>query len=183
MKQYYVYQLIDPRTNKPFYIGKGKGKRIDAHEKEARSNIISPKCNMIREIESSGLKIIKEIIKYFDKENTAYNYEKKLIKKIGLDNLTNLTEGGIGIYPCKPSDPELTKDIILVSTMSLLIHKTKGNFKNTSFTVGGIKHNLHDKLEDIVKMSFKRLIKNRNSEWLCQEFKKHNISLELVTNQ
>jgi len=183
MKQYYVYQLIDPRNNKPFYIGKGSGKRIDAHEKEARYNVISPKCKMIREIESFGLQIGKEIVKYFVQESSAYNYEKRLIKKIGLDNLTNLTEGGIGIYPFKPSDPQLAKDLLLVSTMSMIIHKTKGNFQNTSFTFGGIKHNLGDKLEDIVKMSFKRLIKSRNNDWLCLEFKKHNISLELVLNQ
>ena len=28
---YYVYALIDPRNDKPFYIGKGKGKRVKAH--------------------------------------------------------------------------------------------------------------------------------------------------------
>lgn len=183
IKQYYVYQLVDPRNNKPFYIGKGQGKRIDAHEKEAKANVISPKCNLIREIELEGLKIVKNIVKYFAVEMSAYKYEKRLIKKIGLSNLTNLTEGGTGIYPFKPSDPELVKDLILVSTMSLLIHKTKGNFKNTRFTFGGIQHNLGDKLENIVKISFKRLISNRNSEWLHTEFKKHNISLELVTNQ
>ena len=183
IKQYYVYQLVDPRNSKPFYIGKGQGKRIDAHEREAKSNIINPKCNLIREIELEGSKIVKHIVKYFAVEMSAYKYEKRLIKKIGLSNLTNLTEGGIGIYPFKPSNPELTHDIALVSTLSVLIRKTRGNFKNTSFTFGGIKHNLGDKLENIVKMSFKRLIKSRDNDWLCLEFKKHNISLELVLNQ
>jgi hypothetical protein len=183
IKQYYVYQLVDPRNNKPFYIGKGQGKRIDAHEREAKANIISPKCNLIREIELEGLKIVKHIVKYFAVEMSAYKYEKKLIKKIGLSNLTNLTEGGTGIYPFKPSDPELIYDTALVSTLSVLIRKTKGNFKDASFTFGGKKHDLGDKIENIVKISFKRLISNRNSEWLHTEFKKHNISLELVTNQ
>lgn len=182
-KQYYVYQLIDPRNNKPFYVGKGQGKRIDAHEKEAKANVISPKCNLIREIELEGLKIVKHIVKYFAVEMSAYKYEKRLIKKIGLSNLTNLTQGGVGIYPFKLSNLELAHDIALVSTLSVLIHKTKGNFTGASFIFGGIQHNLGDKLENIVKMSFKRLIKSRDNNWLCLEFKKHNVSLELVTNQ
>jgi hypothetical protein len=28
---YYLYLHIDPRSDKPFYVGKGKGKRILAH--------------------------------------------------------------------------------------------------------------------------------------------------------
>ena len=28
---YYVYQLVDPRNNQPFYIGKGKGRRAKTH--------------------------------------------------------------------------------------------------------------------------------------------------------
>ena len=28
---YYVYLYIDPRTAKPFYVGKGKGRRLLAH--------------------------------------------------------------------------------------------------------------------------------------------------------
>ena len=42
---YYVYALIDPRTNKVFYIGKGKGNRIYAH------------------VEASELVDVKEVIK------------------------------------------------------------------------------------------------------------------------
>ena len=58
-KQYkwYVYQLIDPRNNKVFYIGKGTGNRIHEHEKEASNGVCSHKCHKINKIRNSGLKI------------------------------------------------------------------------------------------------------------------------------
>lgn len=31
----YVYALVDPRDNAVFYIGKGKGRRMYEHEREA----------------------------------------------------------------------------------------------------------------------------------------------------
>ena len=34
MNEFYVYELIDPRTNSVFYIGKGKGKRVFQHLNE-----------------------------------------------------------------------------------------------------------------------------------------------------
>jgi hypothetical protein len=39
MNEFYVYGLIDPRTEKLFYIGKGKGKRISQHFNEKESII------------------------------------------------------------------------------------------------------------------------------------------------
>jgi hypothetical protein len=33
--KYYVYELVDPRTSRVFYVGKGRGKRMHAHEREA----------------------------------------------------------------------------------------------------------------------------------------------------
>jgi hypothetical protein len=93
---YYVYQLIDPRDKKPFYIGKGTGNRINAHERDAKANAMSEKCDRIREIIAQGLAVRGEIIKHFKSEDAAYKYEAKLIKKIGRNNLTNKTDGGRG---------------------------------------------------------------------------------------
>lgn len=39
----YVYGLIDPRTNKIFYIGKGSDNRVFDHEKEAEKSLTSEK--------------------------------------------------------------------------------------------------------------------------------------------
>ena len=47
---YYVYALIDPRNNKPFYIGKGKDNRAESHAKfQSGCNNIH-KDNVIRKI-------------------------------------------------------------------------------------------------------------------------------------
>lgn len=86
--KWYVYQLIDPRTKKPFYIGKGTGNRIDHHEKEALNGVCSHKCYKINKIQKVGLKIIKQKIAYFWDEQYAYEIEEHLIKTT--PNLTNV---------------------------------------------------------------------------------------------
>jgi hypothetical protein len=35
---YYVYELIDPRNNLPFYTGKGKEERMYLHVKKVKNN-------------------------------------------------------------------------------------------------------------------------------------------------
>ena len=37
-ENYYVYALVDPRNQKVFYIGKGKGDRVSNHIDEALDN-------------------------------------------------------------------------------------------------------------------------------------------------
>lgn len=108
---YYVYALLDPRkqgpfyygnwkfSHEPFYIGKGKGTRLNAHQGSKGGN--KQKINKIAKIQREGYKVIR-IVKINNLiETKAYLYEEKLVTKIGrLDlktgPLTNLTDGGIG---------------------------------------------------------------------------------------
>lgn len=90
--RYYVYSLSDPETGKPFYIGKGKGDRLNHHEREARSGNghNQDKLDKINLIISKGLEVKKDILKWFDVEAEAYRYESKLIKST--PNLTNIVQ-------------------------------------------------------------------------------------------
>ena len=52
---YYVYALVDPRNNKIFYIGKGKGNRMFQHAEAALlENNHSLKLDSIRNIISGA---------------------------------------------------------------------------------------------------------------------------------
>jgi hypothetical protein len=179
-KQYYVYQLIDPRTSKPFYIGKGKKDRINAHEKEARKGEIHPKCDVIREIEKDGLSVIKEEVKRFASEDAAYNFEKKLIKKIGLSNLTNLTHGGRCAYPVKPKDKELEKDKSMLDALFFLYKKTDG-FKPVVFTWCGVQIPLREDFFEKMKARIAVICSVRGFDFVKNESKKYNINIRLVS--
>lgn len=90
---YYVYALFDPVSDKPFYIGKGKGSRVLTHEKFRSGCKNKLKDSKILEILSYNDHIPYKIIEDgFENELDAYLYEEKIIEQIGLENLTNVCE-------------------------------------------------------------------------------------------
>lgn len=99
---YYIYAYIDPRSNLPFYIGKGKGDRKFDHlnqkyaKKENRE-----KSRIIQEIIDTGLRpIITELENNILDEEIAYNREDFYILQYGRKGyepfgiLTNKTING-----------------------------------------------------------------------------------------
>lgn len=97
IKKWYVYTLIDPITNKIFYVGKGQKYRMYNHYYNVKNKKL-PNGNFrlydkIKSIIENNRDIIYEKVFYSDDENETYEYERQLIKKIGLDNLCNLFDG------------------------------------------------------------------------------------------
>jgi len=84
MKSFYVYIYIDPRTNLPFYIGKGSGKRAYTHlreTKETTENYL--KWCKIQSLINHGISpIVKIIFESYD-ENECYELEAKMISELG----------------------------------------------------------------------------------------------------
>lgn len=93
--QFYVYVLCRP-NGKPFYVGKGKDKRIYDHEREAQNGHQCHKCNVIRKIWKSGGEVQRYVVFTTDDEQEALAYEVELIALYGHKSLTNVTEGGEG---------------------------------------------------------------------------------------
>lgn len=144
---YYVYELIDPRNNLVFYVGKGKTRdklnrvyrRIKDHlNSNDKSNRF--KYFLIQKIRKLGLEVEFRIIKEGISESEAFILEIELIKKYGkrIDNsgnLVNITDGGEGISGFKHSNE--SKELMSIKHKEL-IKLNGGNFK-------GRKHNRETK--------------------------------------
>ncbi len=87
---HYVYLYIDPRTNKPFYIGKGKGNRCFAHLKARRT---SEKSRIIRQLAKLGQQPRIEVLKWGLTEDESFLVEQTAIDLLDITNLTNLSRG------------------------------------------------------------------------------------------
>ena len=99
--KFYVYTLLDPRDNKIFYVGKGKGNRIFAHINGTLENPgESEKINIINEILNLGKEVKHLILRHgIENETLAYEIESAIIDLltypdyVHLSKLTNLTSG------------------------------------------------------------------------------------------
>jgi len=91
----YVYLLIDPRNNKVFYVGEGKGNRINQHLLGALDDKTkeTEKIKKIRDIESAGLKIRNMILRHGLTKKESFEVESAMIDFLGINNLTNVVSG------------------------------------------------------------------------------------------
>ena len=77
---FYVYGLIDPRSKKLFYVGKGLGNRIFMHLRDAiQGDSSTLKLDLIREIISQGQKVEHLILRSGLSEKEALEIEATLI--------------------------------------------------------------------------------------------------------
>ena len=97
--KHYVYTLTDPRSGEIFYVGKGQGRRMYMHERLARLGRPAGNYEKFLRIQSilrDHQRPTLEIVICYDNALDAYDHERQLISKIGLENLTNIRPGGGG---------------------------------------------------------------------------------------
>ena len=143
---YYVYALIDPRDNRIFYIGKGKGNRIFQHAKDALDDSDqSLKLDIIRSILRDGREVGLYILRHNLTEETAYVVESVLIDLLTYSKfnktsiLANIAAGhhqwdeGIkdvdeidSIYNCMKIDIN-QKDTLLLVSLNKSFDQAKAN--------------------------------------------------------
>ena len=105
--RYYVYALFKSTEINPFYVGKGINTRINQHFME--SNLKESDSRKNKTIRKYGDTIRREILCYFDKEQSAFDFEEYLIGYYGL-----IDEGGFlyNIAKSRHEFPESSKKII-----------------------------------------------------------------------
>lgn len=108
--KYYVYMLLNPLDNKPFYIGKGKDNRVFDHKNELIKKhdfLNSDKNKKIQNLLSQGKKIKHLIIRHGLTESESFLIESVLINYLNFFEieLTNLVSGhDSGFYGIKTTD-------------------------------------------------------------------------------
>jgi len=103
---FYVYYLIDPTNEKPFYVGKGRGGRMYKHEKDVKNGKIANLTNQeltdkITSILNENKKIIYKKVEENLLNEIALECETMYIKKLGRIDINtgilfNKTDGGEG---------------------------------------------------------------------------------------
>ncbi len=159
MKPFYVYELIDPRDGKPFYVGKGKGNRVDRHEKDAKAGACLGRFDTIKDIWADGLEVEKRVVARFEREADAFKAESARIAKIGPENLTNWTSGA-------GFDPEFSYDRGWGKALWVIGVKTDGFSQVRHWLYGEKWHRIPACALIVFKNQWDSLILKRGAQWM-----------------
>lgn len=124
---HYVYLYIDPRTEQPFYVGKGQGNRMFAHlDAEGKSR----KVQILSELRAANLQPRLDVLAHGLKDaDTALRIEAAVIDLLGLEQLTNAVRGWKSVQLGRMSLDELRfyyeAQPVCVTHPSLLIRINK----------------------------------------------------------
>lgn len=108
----YVYRLIDPRSDRIFYVGKGAGERCFAPIVKARRRLAATrsgdyvKLDAITDIESESLPVGIEILRHCLDEDAAFMLESATIDFPGIDDLADRV---VGLHAVILGQPEVTE--------------------------------------------------------------------------
>ena len=131
---YYVYRLVDPRDNKTFYVGKGRGNRLFQHVGEALTSEgrATLKIDRIRDIREHGLDVTHFIHRHGLTEKEAFEVEAALIDAYGLardalSELTNVVGGRHGYHGVMSVDDVIARHTLDEATFEVpvLVLKAK----------------------------------------------------------
>src|SRR5690349_1499789 len=88
---YYVYLYVDPSTGEAFYVGKGKGKRVLAHDRGYAGKRVASR---IRKLKKQGMDPRIELLAHgLPSAEVAFHVEAAVIDALGLENLANSVRG------------------------------------------------------------------------------------------
>lgn len=170
--KYYVYELADPDTGEAFYVGKGTGKRMHAHEREAAEGVSSYKCNKIRKIVNSGKKIIKRKIGLFADEQRAYEFEALKIAEYN-EKLTNI----VGVDRKSPRvefDPFLSDDYMRCIAIGLKLTSGNKPIPNRPWA-GALARAFIERFDEFFDNARKRL----SDDQIIEGVRRHGVDLKL----
>jgi hypothetical protein len=157
---YYVYALIDPRNNLPFYIGKGKDNRAlsDFSENSLKKDGNTRKTAKIKKLNSLGFTpMIEFYAQNIEDEILAYDIENFYIKKYGR---IGYEENGILTNMCEDNRPPNHKNKSYKEIYGVNSEKERLKRYNKQLYVGGFFKGRKHSAESKEKISSKTKGKN-----------------------
>jgi len=148
---YYVYQLVDPNTNQPFYVGKGKGDRARSHLTPNKKTNNPRKDAKIAEIRATGTE--PQVVYLFENlsNDEAYIKEEELIKslgRMGYDEPGILTNIKID---AKPPSQKGKKRVFTEEHKRKLSERLKGKSKTSPPWNKGLSKNTDERVKEAAK--------------------------------